>query len=407
MNRFHFVHTAGLRLNQPFEGIGRVPSEILEVLADATAAAWRELVDTCIEKRVEFLVVAGGLEAPGDGLAGRLSLSAGLKQLAEHGVQCFLSLGPDDANATEFLSANLGDAITVFPGDRPETVLVERRDRVIAAVCGQSSSEDGEVDYRSFFAEAPEDVVRIGVVPGTTADLERGLADGGPRASYWALGDAPEASRSGFSPWIVESGSLQGRSPAAGERGAHGAMLVEVESGRVLAVDQIAVDRVRFAEIAITPRFATDDALLCHQIMDELNRLRATHSGRALLVDIVFAASDRHPVPPFSSEQTAEILERLRNDTRKWDPFVWCADLRVVNAQPDDPIGDDLAQAIVQESRALLANPLQRSYYFARRFEPLMKRWTSELDTDDAERLIADATSLALQSAGASMTDGE
>ncbi len=408
MHRFHFVHTAGLRLDAPFQGVGRVPPNVRDVLADAAAGAWDDLVDACIARGVEFVIVAGGIEAGHEGsLGGRLRLRAGLRRLAEHGVRCFMSLREGDLRTEEMIPDSNGSRITVFPSDRPLAIAVERGAQLLATVCGQSAPAQAPVAYRDFFSGSPADAPRIGVVPGSLEDLERALAAGGPRASYWALGDRSEPSRRGFSPWIVESGTLQSRTPSPTEHGAHSAMLVEVEAGRVLAVDHMAVDRVRYEQLDLAPRFALDDALLCHQVLDELNRLRSTHSGRALLVDVVLTPAESGPAVTFSPDRAGALLERLREETESWDPFVWCSSLRMPTAPPAEPLGDDLAQAIVQESRALLGNSLQRSYYFARRFEPLMRRWTSELDNDGAERLIADATVLALQKAAEAAQAGD
>lgn len=408
MRRFHFVHTAGLRLGMPFRGIGRIPARIRDTLAAAASRAWDDLVDACIAREVEFVVVVGGDEASNDhDLNSRLRLRAGLRRLAEHGIRCFLTIDGDDSRLSELLPDSSPTRVTVFPSDAPRSFVVERRDRSVAVVCGQSRAPGGTIDYAKFFAGAPADLPRIGVVPGSLADLEGALAADGPKASYWALGDQPEPSRRGFSPWIVEAGSLQGRAPTAGERGAHGAMFVEAEGGRVLAVDHVAADRVRYAQLELTPKFTTDEALLSHQVMDELNRLRATHAGRALLVDVVFKPADHGSLPVFSRADAASLLSRLRVETESWDPFVWCSDLTFAPQHPLDSNGDAAAQAIIQESRALLGNPLQRSYSFARKFEPLMRRWTSELDTVQAEKLITDAAVLALSSIASEQVTGD
>jgi hypothetical protein len=392
----------------PFRGVGRVPARIRDTLAEAASRAWNDLVDMCIAREVEFVVVVGGDEAgDDDDLNSRLRLRSGLKRLAEHGIRCFLTIDGDDCRLSEMLPDSSPKRVTVFPSDAPQSFVVEHRDRPVAVVCGQSRAPAGTIDYGRFFAGAPTDLPRIGVVPGALADLEGALAADGPKASYWALGDHPEPSRRGFSPWIVEAGSLQGRAPIAGERGTHGAMFVEVEGGRVLAVDHVAADRVRYAQLELTPKFTTDEALLSHQIMDALNRLRATHAGRALLVDIVFEPAANGSLPAFSRADAASLLSRLRVETESWDPFVWCSNLDVARHDPVEPTGDAVAQAIVQESRALLGNPLQRSYSFARRFDPLMRRWTSELDTVQAEKLINDAAALALNSIAADQVAGD
>ncbi len=409
MRRFHFVHAAGLRLNAPFAGVGRLPESARDLLAAAPLRAWDDLVSLCIERKAAFLAVAGGITA-GDtgghaGQASRLRLRTGLRRLSEHGIKTFLALSPADADLEPMLAAERIADLTIFPADRPLTVKVERGGAAIAAVCGQSAG-DGPIDLTAYFTNAPEGLPLIAVLPdgNAAADLDRHLAGRGKvKGAYWALGDAVEPSRRGFAPWVVESGTLQARGGDGRERGARGAMLAEVEGDRVLAVDLIALDGVRYAEVSFAARYSLDDALLCHQIMDELNRLRAANAGRALIVDVILDGRGAKPLA--EPGRAAEIVRRVRSETASWDPFVWCAKVRPARPKHEgDATNEPLAQAIVQESRALLANPLQRSYSFARRFDPLMRRWTSELETGDAERLIADATSIAL---AAARTDAE
>lgn len=401
MRRSQFVHAAGLRLGEPFRGVGRIPPKVRAALADAPLAAWDELVDFCIQKDVAFLVVAGGVCGPcGITLAGRLRLHRGLKRLAEHGTRTFLALGPADGEIAALLSDLRETDVTIFPFDSPASFRVERRGEAIALVCGQSAHGDLEFQCADFLTTATEDLPRIAVLPAGVGDLERHPEALRRRASYWALGAASHPSRRGFSPWIVECGSLQARASEPTERGPRGAMLVSLDGNRVLAVDHVPLDRVRFAELSIAPSYALADALLLHQLMDEMNRLRATHSGRALVVDTIVRSGA--PGDWMAAHAEAhQLLARLRDETAAWDPLVWCSSIRVeapirsASGRGNAPI----AQAILQESRALLANPLQRSYFFAKHFDPLMRRCTSEFDTGDAEGLIAAATELALQHA--------
>lgn len=407
MRRSQFVHAAGLRLGEPFRGVGRIPPHVRAILADAPLAAWDELVDFCLQKDVSFLVVAGGICGPsGITLAGRLRLQRGLKRLAEHGTRTFLALGPADAEIARLLSDLRDSDVTVFPSDSPATFRVDRRGESVAFVCGQSANGDREFQCAEFLTTATEDLPRIAVLPAGVEDLERHPEPLRRRASYWALGAASDPSRRGFSPWTVECGTLQARASEPAERGPRGAMLVSLDGNRVLAVDHVPLDRVRFAQVSLAPSYALDDALLLHQLMDEMNRLRATHSGRALVVDIVLQSGT--PAGGVAANGEAhQLLARLRDETAAWDPLVWCSSIRVEptsrssSARGNAPI----AQAILQESRALLANPLHRSYFFAQHFDPLMRRCTSELDTGDAEGLIAAATDLALQHAGEDRAD--
>ncbi len=394
VSRFHFVHAAGLRLNAPFRDVGRTPARISDELCNASARAWDDLIDLCIHKSAAFLVLSGGIDAAENvGLRGHLQLVRGLARLAEHDIPVCLALGPNDEAVAMTMAGEAPKGVVVFGADQPSCFTVERGGQAIACVAGQSAHGRGAIDYAGFFTDVPPGVALIGALPASIDALESHLDEMANKASYWALGHSDEPSRRGFSPWIVESGTLQSRS--ADDQGARGAMLVEVEGARAIAVDHVALDRIRYATLRIAPKHALGDALLCHQILDELNRLRASHSGRGLIVSIEIESGTVDVA--VATAEVESVLDDLRAQTASWDPFVWCNGIRVLpmaleDQQPSEP----LAVSVVQEARALPANPLQRSYYFAQRFDPLMRRWTAELASSSADELLANATQLAL-----------
>jgi len=403
VHRFHFVHAAGLGLNAPFEGVETVSDRVATSLAGATAGAWDDLVDFCIRKPVTFVVISGGLEADGRaGLHGLLRFRLGLERLSESGIHTLIALAPSDRQIRRVLLDETLSQVTVFPADRPATVEIESRGVPVACVSGQSSDGNSNLDLAGFFADAAPDTALVGVVPCDVATLEPLLDGHARKASYWAVGSAEQPSRRGFSPWIVESGSLQAVRPGA-EQPARGAMHVEIEGAAVLAVNHIDLDRIRYACLQLTPQHGIADALLRHQIMDGLNRLRATHAGRGVLVDIELAGNRPETGESPSAQRATldSLLTALREETASWDPFVWCNRLSI---QADGKSTAEAARArgalghaIVQQSRALQSNPLHRSYVFANRFDPLMRRWTSEIGGEEAEQLIDDATRIALR----------
>ena len=62
MPPFSFVHSADLHLDSPFIGIGRLPDEhgrVVQTLREATFQAFEEVIDLCISREADFLLVAG------------------------------------------------------------------------------------------------------------------------------------------------------------------------------------------------------------------------------------------------------------------------------------------------------------------------------------------------------------
>jgi exonuclease SbcD len=59
MKALSFVHTADLHLDSPFKGISEINSEIRLELTEATFVAFNKIIDLCIEKQVDFLLIVG------------------------------------------------------------------------------------------------------------------------------------------------------------------------------------------------------------------------------------------------------------------------------------------------------------------------------------------------------------
>ena len=58
MAAVHFVHSADLHLDTPFESIGRVAPGVAQELRDASVKSWDALVQLCIDEEAEFLLLS-------------------------------------------------------------------------------------------------------------------------------------------------------------------------------------------------------------------------------------------------------------------------------------------------------------------------------------------------------------
>jgi len=395
VQRFQFVHVAGLQLNAPFVGVRRTSDAITRSLTDAACGAWDDLVDLCLSKQVAFLAISGGIEdAELRGIRGQLRFRSGLERLSDAGIQTLISLDRCDQRIRDSLTADPISRVTVFPAEAPRTVRVESDGRRVACVAGQSAdANDSALHLDQYFADAGDidaTTALVGIVPHDLQTVEGELDQAARKPCYWAVGHADTPSRRGFSPWIVEAGSLQAKAPT-GDPAARGAMLIEADGSSVVSARHVELDRIRYASLQIAPGHRIDDALLRHQIMDGLNRLRANHAGRGVIVDIELERD-----LPESTAQLESVLTELRRETAAWDPFVWCNRLSV-HPQGEAPRPTNLlSQGVVEEGRALLSNPLQRSYFFANRFDPLMRAWTDELGSNAPQELVEAATRVAL-----------
>jgi hypothetical protein len=394
LRRSCFVHAAALHLDLPFEGVGPAPT-IATALCSASVDAWDALVHLCVERRAAFVILAGGLFADASGVRAQTRLRRGLLRLAEQGIQAFVALDKDEGDCRAWFAAQeWPSAVTLFPADRPLAVRVVHDGAHLATVLGQSHAADWSL--QTFLSELPprESAPLVAVAPCSAAELgwePATRASATPAIDYWALGGSHGTSRQGFHPWIVEPGPLQARDGRDRHLGPRGAMIADLRDDKVVAVELAELDQLRWLRLehAVSRRRALAD-----ELVDELRKLRAAHSGRGLLVDIAVTGT----APSLTLAGRRRLLAELRAAVQGWEPFVWCNSLRATPA-PERGAGgrrDELAVAVVQSGRAILGNPLQRSVFIAHHCEPLLRRWTQEMEVDEAEGLIDDATQLAV-----------
>ena len=97
MDSFRFVHAADLHIDSPFSGIGEVDGRVATRLREATYEAFQNLVDLCINREAEFLVIAGDIYDGADrSVRAQLRFRDGLSTLAEKGIQTFVAHGNHD-----------------------------------------------------------------------------------------------------------------------------------------------------------------------------------------------------------------------------------------------------------------------------------------------------------------------
>src|SRR4051794_29424949 len=94
-----FAHAGNLRLDAPLRGIGPLPRAVRPVVEDAPIIAWRRLVDACIEREAEFLLLTPRTVGASLSLRERCELLSGVKRLAEAGLSIYWVLDPDEESA--------------------------------------------------------------------------------------------------------------------------------------------------------------------------------------------------------------------------------------------------------------------------------------------------------------------
>ena len=298
-----FIHAADLHIDSPMRGLARKDGAVAESVRTATRAAFQNLVQTAIDEKVDFAIIAGDLfDGRWDDRETGVWTGKEFRKLAENGIRVFLAFGNHDGanpiikNMRERL---FGDDVKIFSTKSPERFLFEKDGERIAIV-GQSYPEAKCVkNLAAKYPEPERDAYNIGVLhtgleggsgetivyaPTSVAELQR------KGYQYWALGHQHkrEIFDASLDSFIAYSGATQARHINESENwdGTHskGFFLAEVENGR----------------LKDSPRFVASDAYRWYTARLDLEEVEGEADPRAALCSLLRA-------------QAAELISAAEN----------------------------------------------------------------------------------------------
>ncbi|MDH4459222.1 MAG: DNA repair exonuclease [Nevskia sp.] len=294
--RFDFIHTADLHLDSPMRGLSRYEGVPEETMRSATRDAFIQLIDEAIRRRVAFIVIAGDIS---DG--GWNDVSTGLffiKQCgraAAKGIRVFVIWGNHDADSEGARKLTMPDRVHVFEHQKAEQIEIPE---LQVAVTGQSFGKREEFsDLAAGYPQGKSGYFNVALLH-TALD---GRPDHAPYApcnlgtlkargmDYWALGHVHTGAIVHEDPWVVFPGNLQGRSVR--ETGARGALLVQVDGGRVIGVDPLEVDVARWASLTIDASGATTIEQVGSLARDAISPLVSDIDDRPMAVRITLTGT--------------------------------------------------------------------------------------------------------------------
>jgi exonuclease SbcD len=256
LRSFSFIHAADVHLDSPLHGLARYDGVPVEEVRGATRAAFGRLIDTAIDRRVDFLIISGDLyDGDWRDMGTGLYFAAAMGRLGRAGIPVYLLAGNHDAASV--ITKNLPPIpnVLTFRTDKPET---HRIDHLGVALHGRSFAErDVYENLAAGYPAAVSGAFNIGLLhtalggyaahaayaPCTPQELAAKGYD------YWALGHVHDHAVIATDPYIVFPGNLQGRNIR--EHGPKGVVLVAVEDGAVVRLTPLALDVVRWARVPV------------------------------------------------------------------------------------------------------------------------------------------------------------
>lgn len=339
MPKVQFIHTADLHLDTPFKGLSSLNAWLAGRLKQATLKSYDRIIQLCIEKQVDFLIIAGDIfDSTQHSLAAQLTFVEGLKKLSDHAIRAYFVCGNHDPFNSWLPALTFPENVFRFRPDEVEKIPFEKEGHILADLYGISFPEK-EVKKnlaRLFKLRQPRAPVSIGVLHGTT-----GSAEGhekyapfskndieGKGFDYWALGHIHKHQViQENQPAMVYPGNPQGRD--FGETGEKGCYLVEIEAGSKPVLQFLPTQQIRFEEIEVDLTGMENLNLLPEKILEAAKSVPGYNDNTDLILRITLwgktSLHNKLNKTEALPELAGVINENLRNDT---SAFIWIDRIR-------------------------------------------------------------------------------
>jgi exonuclease SbcD len=392
-----FLHAADIHLDSPLKGLERYENAPVERIRGATRRAFTGLIDLAIEKRVDFVLIAGDLyDGEWRDYNTGLYLVRQLGRLREQQIPVFLIAGNHDAANKMTRSLRLPENVRFLDHERPETVLLENQGIVIH---GQSFGKAAVLENLAAAYPAPlKGYTNIGLLhtgmggldgheryaPCTLEDLRARGYD------YWALGHVHNRQVLCKEPLIAFSGNVQGRHIR--ETGPKGCQLVTIQSDREFESVFQRLDHVRWERASVDIRELATESDVLGRAADVLDRLLASEPDPDAMLAVRVTLSgpsalhDQLQTDPERSVAEIRSLATERGGDRLWIERVELdtAPLRITTI-PDGPF--DEVQEVIEQ---LSSDPTSMSAVVDELAE-LKRKLPAELTQDPEGPRLSDA----------------
>jgi len=411
-----FLHAADLHLDTPFCGLSAADQSVAQALRDASLAAWDNLVNLAIARRVDLVLLAGDIYDGEDrGVRAQLRLRRGLEKLSTAGISTYIVHGNHDPLGGYSAIRDWPTSVHIFGSDQVQRLPVQRDGQQVATVYGISYGQPQMRDnLAQRFSREGSGGLHLGLLhcsvgtsaehdtysPCELADLRRaGL-------TYWALGHVHQRQvlcQSGF--WAVYSGNTQGRSPKPTECGPKGVTIVDADcTGAILSASFEPVDAARFVQTELDIADMSDLPALRGALEERASQLRSEHAGRSLLLRAVLTGTGPVNADLRRQGTIPDLLAELRRDAEDLRPLLYWesiqdstrAELELARIEGR---GDFLAEVLKQAKTLGADNAALQAFIESKLAEirKLPARWTADLPAPAQADLMDRATRLALE----------
>lgn len=244
-NTIRFIHCADLHLDSPFKGLRHIPTKLLEEIQLSTYRAFQRLIDTAIDRNVDFVLIVGDVfDGEQQSMRAHITLKTGFEKLARHNIQVYLSYGNHDFLESHTLPRNYPENVHIFNSSNVTHFPFIKDNQKLANIYGFSYAKREVLVNKvpEYKPTEDESIFHIGTLHGSLGN-EKNSEDHAVYApfqltelkqskmDYWALGHIHKREEISHEPPIIYPGNTQGRSrKESGEKGCYFVSLSENQS---------------------------------------------------------------------------------------------------------------------------------------------------------------------------------
>lgn len=232
-----FIHTADLHLDQPFTKLKIENENLYTKLSQAPYQSFERLIDTAINERVDFVLIAGDIYDANHGtIQAQFAFNKGMERLKSADIAVYLSYGNHDYLADASHRLQLPDNVQIFPTEVSTLQVTTNKNEKIALSGFSYQSRWIDEKIIESYPQRHQDVdFHIGVLHGELSHGDKGnhyapflVSDLKSLGyNYWALGHIHQRQVICENPLAAYPGNIQGSSFK--ESGPKGAYLVTLE----------------------------------------------------------------------------------------------------------------------------------------------------------------------------------
>jgi exonuclease SbcD len=325
-----FVHASDLHLDATFGGVDATDEKVAGALARSTIEALDRVVDLCIDREADFLVIAGDLYNSADrSLRAEFAFQRAMRRLDGAGIGAFVVHGNHDPADGWSAGLELPESVVVFSASEVERREVLRDGEVVCAVYGRSfPTRQVKENLAREFARDDRDALAVAVLHANVGERE-GWDDYAPcsvedlRAAgmdYWALGHIHLPGRVSDRPPAVYPGSTQGLDPT--EEGPRGCYVVDIDANG--AVEEfVETASVLWRRVEVDTVEVGDFDELRNAAAEACEMVRSEGGARPTVVRIELTGRGDVHVDLARPGVLADLVTDLRDEQLGREPWIW------------------------------------------------------------------------------------